>query len=32
MNFVKMARKVFEVTDVADDPDKKVWSREGIHL
>lgn len=32
MNFVKMARKIFEVTDVGDDPDKKVWSREGIHL
>ncbi|KAI4225487.1 MAG: hypothetical protein L6R36_003877 [Xanthoria steineri] len=32
MSFVKMARKVFEVTDVEDDPDKKVWSRQGIHL
>ncbi|KAI4109650.1 MAG: hypothetical protein LQ339_001763 [Xanthoria mediterranea] len=32
MSFVKMARKVFEVADVEDDPDKKVWSRQGIHL
>ncbi|KAL8854667.1 MAG: hypothetical protein Q9221_000449 [Calogaya cf. arnoldii] len=32
MNFVKMARKFLEVTDVEDDPDKKIWSREGIHM
>lgn len=32
MNFVKMARKVFAVKDVEDDPDKEVWRREGIHL
>ncbi|KAL8776223.1 MAG: hypothetical protein Q9213_008349 [Squamulea squamosa] len=32
MKFMKMARKVFAVTNVEDDPDKEVWSREGIHL
>ena len=32
MNFVKMARKVFDVTDVEDDPNKKDWSRQGVHL
>ncbi|KAL9602273.1 MAG: hypothetical protein Q9219_001998 [cf. Caloplaca sp. 3 TL-2023] len=32
MGFVKMARKVFEVKDVKDDPDKEVWGREGLHL
>ncbi|KAL8681829.1 MAG: hypothetical protein Q9186_002061 [Xanthomendoza sp. 1 TL-2023] len=32
MNFVKMARKSFVVTDVKDDPDEEVWRREGIHL
>ncbi|KAL8859550.1 MAG: hypothetical protein Q9178_003949 [Gyalolechia marmorata] len=32
MRFVKMARKLFEVRDVKDDPDKEAWSREGIHL
>ncbi|KAL8704906.1 MAG: hypothetical protein Q9201_001975 [Fulgogasparrea decipioides] len=32
MGFVKMARKVFEVNDVVDDPDREVWGREGVHL
>ena len=32
MNFMKMARKVFDVRDVEDDPDKEAWGREGIHL
>ena len=32
MRFVKMARKFWDVTDVEDDPEQKVWSREGIHL
>ncbi|KAL9576719.1 MAG: hypothetical protein Q9212_006871 [Teloschistes hypoglaucus] len=32
MNFVKMARKIFELKDVEDDPEKGVWGREGVHL
>ncbi|KAI4107757.1 MAG: hypothetical protein L6R37_001442 [Teloschistes peruensis] len=32
MNFVKMARKVFDLGDIEDDPEKEVWEREGIHL
>lgn len=32
MNFVRMARKVFKVRDVEDDPDKEFWGREGVHL
>lgn len=32
MGFVKMARKVFEVKTVEDDPDGEVWGREGVHL
>ncbi|KAL8842934.1 MAG: hypothetical protein Q9170_000339 [Blastenia crenularia] len=32
MTFVKMARKLFEVKDVDDDPDKETWEREGVHL
>lgn len=32
MGFVKMARKVFDITSVDDDPDEKVWGREGMHL
>ncbi|KAI4126940.1 MAG: hypothetical protein LQ338_003462 [Usnochroma carphineum] len=32
MGFVKMARKVFEVRAVEDDPDGEVWGREGVHL
>ncbi|KAL8642811.1 MAG: hypothetical protein Q9228_000551 [Teloschistes exilis] len=31
-NFVKMARKVFDLRDVEDDPEKEVWGREGVHL
>lgn len=32
MRFVKMIRKSFEVKAVQDDPDDKVWGREGVHL
>ncbi|KAL9003168.1 MAG: hypothetical protein Q9188_003935 [Gyalolechia gomerana] len=32
MKFIKMARKVFEVKDVDDDPDKENWGRDGVHL
>ena len=32
MHFVKMAKKVFEVRGVEDDPDEGVWGREGLHL
>ncbi|KAL9030539.1 MAG: hypothetical protein Q9196_001360 [Gyalolechia fulgens] len=32
MKFVKMARKVLEVKNVDDDPNKEVWRREGVHL
>ncbi|KAL9009935.1 MAG: hypothetical protein Q9173_005081 [Seirophora scorigena] len=32
LGFVKMARKVFEVSAVEDDPDGGVWGREGVHL
>lgn len=32
MRFVKMVRKIFEVRAVQDDPDGKVWGREGVHL
>lgn len=32
MNFVKMARKVFDFKDVEDDPEKEVWGRDGVHL
>ncbi|KAL8948669.1 MAG: hypothetical protein Q9222_005166 [Ikaeria aurantiellina] len=32
MNFIKMAKKIFEVKDIQDDPDMTIWSREGIHL
>ncbi|KAI4125095.1 MAG: hypothetical protein LQ341_007003, partial [Variospora aurantia] len=32
MGFVKMARKVFEVQAVKDDPDGGLWEREGLHL
>lgn len=32
MKFVKMAKKVFVVKDVDDDPDKGMWERDGVHL
>ncbi len=32
MRFVKMVRKTFEVKAVQDDPDDKIWGREGVHL
>lgn len=32
MIFIRMARKVFVVKDVDDDPDEGVWGREGVHL
>ncbi|KAI4112560.1 MAG: hypothetical protein LQ345_006310 [Seirophora villosa] len=32
VGFVKMARKVFEVRAVEDDPDGGVWGRKGVHL
>ncbi|KAL8775674.1 MAG: hypothetical protein Q9209_000170 [Squamulea sp. 1 TL-2023] len=32
MRFVQMARKVFTIKNVEDDPDKEVWSREDIHF
>ncbi len=32
MGFVKAARKVFEVRDVGDDPDRGVWEREGVFM
>ncbi|KAL8905585.1 MAG: hypothetical protein Q9207_002535 [Kuettlingeria erythrocarpa] len=32
MRFVKMIRKTFDVKAVQDDPDDKVWGREGVHL
>ncbi|KAL8659435.1 MAG: hypothetical protein Q9202_007115, partial [Teloschistes flavicans] len=32
MNFVKMARKVFDLRDVEDDAEKEIWGREGVHL
>lgn len=32
MGFVKAARKVFDVMDVEDDPDKGVWKREGVFM
>lgn len=32
MKFIKMARKVFEVKNVDDDPDKGNWGRDGVHL
>ncbi|KAL8654251.1 MAG: hypothetical protein Q9210_001627 [Variospora velana] len=32
MGFVKMARKIFEVKVVKDDPDGGVWEREGLQL
>lgn len=32
MGFVKAARRVFEVRDVRDDPDRGVWEREGVFM
>ena len=32
MNFVKIAKKMFHVEDVQDDPDKPIWSRENLFL
>lgn len=32
LTFVKAIRKVFEVVDVEDDPDRNVWRREGLFL
>ena len=32
MTFIKLARKVFDVKDVIDDPDREVWEREGVFM
>lgn len=32
LQFMKVARKMFDVKEVEDDPDKGVWSREGLFL
>ena len=32
MAMVKSARKVFEVRDVGDDPDRGVWERERVFM
>ncbi|KAF2635832.1 hypothetical protein P280DRAFT_410799 [Massarina eburnea CBS 473.64] len=32
LQFMKVARKMFTVVEVEDDPDKGVWSREGLFL
>lgn len=32
MNFIRKARKIFNVRTVDDDPDKGAWTREGIHM
>ncbi|KAL9045942.1 MAG: hypothetical protein Q9214_001105 [Letrouitia sp. 1 TL-2023] len=32
MDFIRKARKVFDVRTVDDDPNKEAWAREGIHI
>ncbi|TLD19018.1 hypothetical protein E2P81_ATG01746 [Venturia nashicola] len=32
MGFVKTMKKMFDVKDTEDDPDKVIWSRENLHL
>jgi hypothetical protein len=32
MGFMKVAKKMFNVETIEDDPDKDVWSRENLHL
>ena len=32
LQFMKVARKMFNVKEVEDDPDKEIWSREGLFL
>ncbi|CAI6338281.1 unnamed protein product [Periconia digitata] len=32
LQFMKVARKLFDVKEVEDDPDKGIWSREGLFL
>jgi hypothetical protein len=32
LGFMKVARKMFDVVDVRDDPEKGVWEREGLFL
>ncbi|KAF2872398.1 putative methyltransferase-domain-containing protein [Massariosphaeria phaeospora] len=32
LQFMKVAKKMFEVNEVEDDPDKEVYSRKNIHL
>jgi len=32
LNFVKVIKKMFDVQEVEDDPEKEVWCREGLFL